>query len=47
VTCFPFDYVGDAPQRLIVRAHRVESPDEPSRTVVAAGAAAPAAAVRN
>jgi sortase A len=24
VTCYPFDYVGDAPQRLIVRAHRVD-----------------------
>ncbi len=47
VTCFPFDYVGDAPQRLIVRAHRVESPEEPSRTVVAAGAAAPATPARN
>ena len=23
VTCFPFDYVGSAPQRLIVRAHGV------------------------
>ena len=47
VTCFPFDYVGDAPQRLIVRAHRVGSPEEPSRTVVAAGAAAPATSARN
>jgi sortase A len=26
VTCFPFDYVGQAPQRLIVRAHQIETP---------------------
>jgi sortase A len=25
VTCYPFRYVGDAPQRFIVRAHRVDS----------------------
>jgi sortase A len=25
VTCYPFHYVGDAPQRFIVRAHRVDS----------------------
>jgi len=34
VTCYPFDYIGDAPQRLIVRAHRVgraePAPDLPA-----------------
>ncbi len=25
VTCYPFDYIGDAPQRLVVRAHRIDS----------------------
>ena len=24
VTCYPFDYIGDAPQRLVVRAHRLD-----------------------
>ena len=24
VTCYPFDYIGQAPQRLIVRAHRTD-----------------------
>jgi sortase A len=24
VTCYPFDYIGPAPQRLIVRAHRLD-----------------------
>jgi len=24
VTCYPFDYIGEAPQRLIVRAHLVD-----------------------
>ena len=24
ITCYPFDYIGHAPQRLIVRAHRVD-----------------------
>ena len=31
VTCFPFDYIGDAPQRLIVRAHRVPAPETLAR----------------
>jgi len=26
VTCYPFHYVGSAPQRFIVRAHRIEEP---------------------
>jgi LPXTG-site transpeptidase (sortase) family protein len=47
VTCFPFDYVGDAPQRLIVRAHRVESLPQPPRTVAAANTAQPASVTRN
>lgn len=47
VTCYPFDYVGDAPQRLIVRAHRVESAPQPSRTVAAASPAPAATASRN
>jgi len=25
VTCYPFDYIGEAPQRLIVRAHKTDS----------------------
>ncbi|MGH9443744.1 MAG: class D sortase [Thermoanaerobaculia bacterium] len=36
VTCFPFDYVGDAPQRLIVRARRVPMSETASRSVAAA-----------
>jgi sortase A len=26
ITCFPFDYIGPAPQRFIVRAERRSSP---------------------
>jgi sortase A len=32
ITCYPFDYVGHAPQRLIVRAHRTD-PQEASAPV--------------
>jgi sortase A len=35
VTCYPFDYVGDAPQRFIVRADRIDAP-QPSLVVSAA-----------
>ncbi|HET7452507.1 MAG TPA: class D sortase [Thermoanaerobaculia bacterium] len=27
ITCYPFDYIGHAPQRLIVRAHRIDLQD--------------------
>ena len=47
VTCFPFDYVGDAPQRLIVRAHRVEPPGAQPSTVSASNAAPSPALARN
>lgn len=47
VTCFPFDYVGDAPQRLIVRAHRVSAPQAPSRTVAATATPSSASAGQN
>jgi sortase A len=30
VTCYPFYYVGSAPKRFIVRAHRIEEDDEPA-----------------
>jgi len=43
VTCFPFDYVGEAPQRLIVRAHQVESPVTTTIQAVAAADTGPAA----
>ena len=36
VTCFPFDWVGDAPQRLIVRADRVEDAVGPAKVRTAA-----------
>jgi sortase A len=39
VTCYPFDYVGEAPRRLIVRAHRVGASEQPARTVAAASSA--------
>jgi len=28
VTCYPFYYVGSAPKRFIVRAHRIETPED-------------------
>jgi sortase A len=28
VTCYPFYYVGSAPKRFIVRAHRIDDPDQ-------------------
>ena len=30
VTCYPFDYIGPAPQRFIVRAHRLDDDAAPS-----------------
>jgi sortase A len=41
VTCYPFDYVGDAPQRLIVRAHRVSASEAVSRAASAIEGASP------
>ncbi|MES1241897.1 MAG: class D sortase [Acidobacteriota bacterium] len=32
VTCYPFYYVGSAPRRFIVRAHRIDEEDEPAGT---------------
>ncbi|MBP1643630.1 MAG: sortase family protein [Acidobacteria bacterium] len=32
ITCYPFDYVGDAPYRFVVRARRVEAGSVPTRT---------------
>lgn len=34
VTCYPFYYVGSAPERFIVRAHRVPEPEEPAEWIV-------------
>jgi sortase A len=35
VTCYPFTYVGDAPQRFVVRARRIGDPTEAARAVAA------------
>ena len=32
ITCYPFDFVGHAPQRLIVRAHRTDPRDAVERS---------------
>lgn len=45
VTCYPFDYVGDAPQRLIVKAHRLDAA-LPAATPAAAAPAAAAPSTR-
>ena len=37
VTCYPFYFVGSAPQRYIVRAVRAEPPDVPSLELVSTG----------
>ena len=37
VTCYPFYFVGSAPQRYIVRAVRAEAPDVPSLELVSTG----------
>ena len=42
VTCYPFDYIGNAPQRLIVRAHPVEEAEPASSSGVRALPAEPA-----
>lgn len=34
VTCYPFYYVGSAPERFIVRAHRIPEPEEPAEWIV-------------
>ncbi|HEX5718662.1 MAG TPA: class D sortase [Thermoanaerobaculia bacterium] len=34
VTCYPFYYVGSAPERFIVRAHRVPEPEESAEWLV-------------
>ncbi len=47
VTCFPFDYVGDAPQRLIVRAHRVSAPEAATRASAADDGAPTSSSSRN
>jgi sortase A len=48
VTCFPFDYVGSAPQRFIVRAKaEIAAPSPASRTEIAAPPVAPQADTAN
>ncbi|HET9795299.1 MAG TPA: class D sortase [Thermoanaerobaculia bacterium] len=47
ITCYPFDYIGQAPQRLIVRAHRTDAerasgPSRPAEKVRAADSGTPA-----
>jgi len=37
VTCYPFYFVGSAPQRYIVRAVRAEPPDVPFLELVSTG----------
>lgn len=44
VTCYPFYYVGSAPKRFIVRAHRVGEPEGGAETGVASTAGRTAAA---
>jgi LPXTG-site transpeptidase (sortase) family protein len=34
VTCYPFHYVGSAPKRFIVRAHRIPEPEESAEWLV-------------
>lgn len=46
ITCYPFDYIGPAPQRLVVRAHRTDlmrasTPSDAPKETISEGSGAP------